>query len=123
MPDKEKPQSEDLDVRPKKRKRISLESDDEEFTSEDNMSVKKELEHYLNEPKLKEDSDPLLELWKQKASNYLRLSILARKYLCVQATSTPSERVFSKMGNVVSKKRNKLTPEHTNEAIFLASVL
>ena len=46
FPDKEKPQSEDLDVRPKKRKRISLESDDEESTSEGDMSVKKELENY-----------------------------------------------------------------------------
>ena len=123
LPNKEKPQSEDHDVRPKKRKRISLESDDEESASEGGLSVKKELDNYLDEPKLKEDSDPLLEFWKQKASNYPRLSILARKYLCVQATSTPSERVFSKMGNVVSKKRNKLTPEHTNETIFLASVL
>ena len=65
FPDKEKRQSEDLDVRPKKRKRIALESDDEESTSEGDMSVKKELANYLNEPKLKEDSDPLLEFWKQ----------------------------------------------------------
>ena len=122
LPDKGKPQS-DHDVRPKKRKRISLESDDEDSSSAWDVSAKKELEHYLDELKLKEDSDPLLEFWKLKASNYPRLSVLARKYLCVQATSTPSERVFSKMGNVVSKKRNKLTPEHTNATIFLASVL
>ena len=66
MAGKEKPQSDDLDVRPKKRKRIALESDDEESTSEGDMSVKKELANYLNEPKLKEDSDPLLEFWKQR---------------------------------------------------------
>ena len=68
-------------------------------------------------------SDPLQDFWKLKELKYPRLSILAMKYLYVQATSTPSERVFSKMGNVVSKKRNKITPEHTNETIFLSNIL
>ena len=106
----------------KKKKRLSLESDDDDDVG-DNLSVEKELERYLNEPKLSEDSDPLLDFWKKKETEYPRLSILAQKYLCVQATSTPSERIFSKMGNVVSKKRNKLTPSHTNETIFLSCVL
>ena len=54
-------------------------------------------------------SDPLQDFWKLKDLKYLRLSILAMKYLYVQATSIPSKRVFSKIGNVVSKKRNKIT--------------
>ena len=98
---------------------MSLESDDED----DDLNVEKELENYVNEPKLNEDSDPLLDFWKRKESIYPRLSVLARKYLCIQATSTPSERVFSKMGNTVSKKRNRITPAHTNQTIFLSDVL
>lgn len=105
----------------KKRKRISLESDDEE--DNDDFTVAKELEKYINEPKLHEDSDPLLDFWKIKKTKYPRLSILAKKYLSVQATSTPSERIFSKMGNVVNKKRNRITSAHTNETIFLSDRL
>ena len=103
----------------KKSTKMSLESDDED----DDLSLEKELENYVNEPKLNEDSDPLLDFWKRKESIYPRLSVLARKYLCIQATSTPSERVFSKMGNTVSKKRNRITPAHTNQTIFLSDVL
>ena len=51
------------------------------------------------------------------------LEVARLSYLCVQATSTPTERIFSKMNNVVSKKRNKITPAHTNETIFLSSIL
>ena len=121
FPVKEQLQSANPDKRSKK-KRLRLESDDEDSDDED-LSAMKEIENYLNEHKLKEDSDPLQDFWKLKESKYPRLSILAKKYLCVQATSTPSERVFSKMGNVVSKKRNKITPEHTNETIFLSNIL
>ena len=111
---------------PKKyRKKVSLESDSDEddFTASGTQSVKKELQNYIDEPKLLEDSDPLLDFWKLKGFQYPRLSILAKKYLSVTATSTPSERVFSKMGNTVSKKRGRLTADHTDQTIFLSSVL
>ena len=99
------------------------ESEEDEFTASEIQSVKKELQNYTDEPMLGEDSDPLLDFWKLKKFQYPRLSILAKKYLTVQATSTPSERVFSKMGNTVSKKRGRLTANHTDETIFLSSVL
>ena len=105
-----------------KKKKITLESDEEEDDSED-ISAEKELENYINEPKLHEDSDPLVDFWKNQRFKYPRMSVLAKKYLCIQATSTPSERVFSKLGNLVTKKRNRITPTHTNETIFLANVL
>ena len=103
----------------KKKKKIVLESDDESG----DVTVTKELENYLQESKLGEDSDPLKDFWKLKEALYPRLSILAKKYLCIQATSTPSERVFSKMGSKVSKKTNRITPTHTNESIFLSCAL
>ena len=83
---------------PKHYKKVSLESDSEEdeFTVSETQSVKKELQNYMDEPKLGENSDPLLDFWKHRKFHYPRLSILAKKYLTVQATSTPSERVFSK---------------------------
>ena len=72
------------------------------------MSVIKELQNYIDEPKLNKDSDPLLEFWKLKKFQYPRLSILARKYLTVQATNTPSERVFSKIGNNCFKEARQI---------------
>lgn len=110
------------DGRTKKVNIMCLESSDDEDDN-DGMTIEKELESYFNEPKLKEDMNPLTDFWKNKESCYPRLAVLAKKYLCVQATSTPSERVFSKMNNVVSKKRSKLTSSHTNETIFLSNVL
>ena len=44
---------------------------------------------------------------------------LVRTYLAVPATSTPSERVFSAAGNIVTKKTAALSPENVNALIFL----
>ena len=43
---------------------------------------------------------------------------MARKYLAVPATSTPSERAFSIAGCVINKKRACLLPENVNMLIF-----
>ena len=70
---------------------------------------------FLFDTNVKENSDPLLDFWKPKESQYPRLAILARKYL----RSIPSERVSSKMGNSVSKKRNTLGyPERCHNHYF-----
>ena len=48
------------------------------------------------------------------------MSSLARKYLSVQATSTPAERVMSAMGIVLEKKRQAMTGELFSEIMFLS---
>ena len=45
------------------------------------------------------------------ASSIHCLFRLARKYLSVQATSTPAERVMSSMGVVLEKRRQSMTGE------------
>ena len=60
-----------------------------------------------------------LEWWKQNALFYPRISKIAKKVLAVPASSVPSERVFSLAGNLVSKKRSQLKPEHVDKMIFL----
>ena len=54
------------DPRNRQNKKMSLEcdSDEDNDASAQNLSVKKELENYINEPKLQEDPDPLLDFWK-----------------------------------------------------------
>ena len=56
------------------------------------------------------ESDPLA-WWQSLEQNLPILSTLARKYLCICATSTASERLFSASGNVVVPKRSSLKPE------------
>ena len=57
-----------------------------------------------------------LDWWKSHHHQYRKLSILAKKYLCVPATSVPSERLFSKAGELVSAtcKRNRLKPKYVD---------
>ncbi|WBR14527.1 hAT family C-terminal dimerization region domain-containing protein [Pandoravirus kuranda] len=63
--------------------------------------------------------DPLL-WWKQRETKYLSLAPLARRYLSITATSVPSERVFSKSGWIVNKRRCTLSDEHVSLLVFLS---
>ena len=65
------------------------------------------------------DQKPLL-WWKQYSLQFPYLSKLAKKYLCIPATSVSSERAFSTAGHVINSKRSCLLPEHANMLIFLA---
>lgn len=38
------------------------------------------------------------------------------------ATSVPSERLFSKSGQIMTDSRNRLTGEHLNKLLFLGSL-
>ena len=84
--------------------------------------VKEELSRYLgyNQPEI--SSSPL-KWWKCHSKDLLYLSILAKKYLSVCATSFPSERVFSTSGNIVRDKRNCLKPDKVDKLVFLAKNL
>ena len=43
----------------------------------------------------------------------------ARRPLAIPATSVPSERLFSKAGDVISKKCNRLAPSKADRIVFL----
>lgn len=62
--------------------------------------------------------DPM-DWWKMNENKYPRLAKLASAYLCVPATSVPSERVFSTAGLIVNRLRSRLHPEHVDMLIFL----
>lgn len=79
----------------------------EESTSDD------ELEYYLKTPPLAPNEDPL-GWWKQNGHKFPGMATLAMKYLCCPGTSTPSERIFSTTGSIVTKKRNALHLENVN---------
>jgi hypothetical protein len=62
-----------------------------------------------------------LEYWKNNAFRFLVLSILARKYLVIPATSAAIGKVFSITRNIITKNRNKLSPETVKELVLLKS--
>jgi hypothetical protein len=46
---------------------------------------------------------------------------LARRYLCIPATSAPAERAFLTAGHVVDDARSSLLPENAAALVFLKS--
>ena len=104
---------------PKKRRLLGSlsDSDDEEV-----QNAEAELASYQAERKLKGDSCPF-SWWRDRRGSYPLMSRLARKYLSVQATSTPAERVMSAMGIVLEKKRQAMTGELFSEIMFLSDTV
>ena len=73
---------------------------------------------YFTEDVVDLDDDPLV-WWRDNTQRYPRLAQLAKRYLCIPASSVPSERVFSAAGLLVSKLRASLSPTNIDAAIFL----
>ena len=84
--------------------------------------VKEEVEQYSNIVKPDPESNPL-DWWKIQAPNYPILAKLAKKYLCICASSSASERLFSTSGHIASKKHTLLKPDKLNMLVFLSKNL
>lgn len=80
------------------------------------QQVRKEITLYREQRKLSPDSDPL-NFWRDSKLTYLQR--LAKIYLCVQATSVASERIFSTAGDIVTATRSCLDSDHVDQLIFL----
>lgn len=77
-----------------------------------------ELRQYSEELPLERHKNPL-DWWKIHEGTYPHIAKLAKKHLSLVATSVPSERVFSKAGELISKKRNRLGSENVEKLMFL----
>ncbi|XP_077966909.1 E3 SUMO-protein ligase ZBED1-like [Styela clava] len=94
----------------------SSESDDSADTEV--PVVANEVNKFFSSTVLSECSNPLT-WWKEQNANYPNLSKLVGKYMCVTATSTPSERLFSAAGNTATELRSSLTGSHVQALVFL----
>lgn len=72
-----------------------------------------------NEPALLDPKGNPFEWWRERAAAYPLLSVVARKWLAVPASSAASERMFSSAGLTVSKKRTSLKKERVSTLVFL----
>ncbi|XP_036067046.1 zinc finger BED domain-containing protein 4-like [Oryzias melastigma] len=77
-----------------------------------------EVQRYLAEGNTPRTQDPL-QYWKNNRKTYPHLYLLALKYLCTPSSSVPCERVFSKAGELVSKRRNRLGAKTLQKLLFL----
>ena len=69
-----------------------------------------ELQVFAGEPGLEMHKDPLV-WWSERQGKMRWLSAVARKVLCIPATSAASERLFSAAGFTVTKLRNRLSDD------------
>lgn len=77
-----------------------------------------EVQRYMSDPPLGRAEDPLA-YWLSHQNVYPHLFRLAKHFLCMPASSVPCERVFSKCGEEVSKKRNRLSPKSVEMMTYL----
>jgi len=52
--------------------------------------------------------------WDNHKTVLAQLSDIALKYCIIPATSVPAERIFSKAGQILSARRNRLLPENVD---------
>jgi hypothetical protein len=100
----------------------SSSSDDDDIPLSSSSTRFLAIHEYENfrKDKKPEDDQCTIKWWKANQSKFPNMSILARKYLSIPATSTPSERVFSAAGIICTKLRASLAPENIDMLIFLA---
>lgn len=101
----------------KKRKLLSLNDSDEELP-EVAVQHRDVLNRYRIQMPADEDADPL-HWWASHAGAFPSIALLARRYLATPATSVPCERLFSKAGNIVDKKRSAMTPDNVCKRVCL----
>lgn len=94
--------------------------DNSEFSDPPCLQASLEMKAYLKE---ETTDDSPLQWWKMNAFRYPLLSKMAQRYLCVPATSVPSERVFSAAGHIANQKCACLLPENVRMLVYLAENL
>lgn len=77
-----------------------------------------EVQRYMMEPNIGRQEDPL-QYWERQKHLYPSLHKLAVAFLSTPASSVPCERVFSKAGEILCKKRNRLNPKTVEKLLFL----
>ena len=83
--------------------------------------IDKELDYYTHSPTIETDCCPL-SWWKDEQKRLPLLLKVARKYLCICATSISSERIVSTGGNIVSDNRTCLKPHMVDHLVFLSKI-
>jgi hypothetical protein len=84
------------------------------------LNGNEEIVNYSQIPQENTEIDPI-EWWKSHESLFPCLSKFAYDFLCITATSVPSEQVFSKAGIIITKRRNRLSDNSIRSIMCLNS--
>lgn len=103
------PQMEDVTYSPAKKFR--------EWRSS-SLIQKDEMEKYFNMD-VPSDCKDLLQWWKTHSTSLPKLSAIAKKVLCIPASSAASERNFSRAGLIVTDRRSHIDPDHVNNLLMI----
>lgn len=100
---------------------MSLVADDtsRRVANHDNDAMPDNLRYYLNQAPITMEENPL-KYWSMHPHSALQ--DIAIKYLTIIGTSVPSERLFSKAGNIMTDNRNRITGDHLQHLLFLNSL-
>lgn len=79
-----------------------------------------ELSQYLSEPPAPIPTD-VMEWWRINTTRYPRLSLMARDFLAVQATSLPPEEMFCGKGDEIDKQRFCMPYSSTQSLLCIRS--
>lgn len=87
--------------------------------AEGSVLVEDEISQYLgyNPPP---SNHNVLDCWKSQEQILPKLSELARRFLSVFATNTPSKRLFSQGSNIFTFQRASLVAQKLNDLLFLS---
>ena len=62
----------------------------------------------------------MLLWWKRNESEFPHLAQIAKKYLSIQATSAPSERIFNKAGQIIDAQRTSLNSDISGRLLYVS---
>ena len=79
-----------------------------------------EVEMYMKNERMNSSAFDPVVWWNTQRNTLPHLTSFASQYLCIPASSAPSERVFSKASLVASKLRSRLTSDNAKALTFLA---
>lgn len=85
--------------------------------TEPSGQVEKEINVYRAEESIDKSEDPLI-WWSANTHRFKHLSVLAQTFFSMCAISVPAERLFSKAGALVNKKRASVHPKNVNCVLF-----
>lgn len=81
--------------------------------SDNNLKIESEVNTYIHLETAEHEENPLV-FWKKHEVNYPNLSVLAKCYLTISASSVPVEAMFSTSGLILNSKRSSMAPYRAN---------
>lgn len=98
----------------------SQEKEDDEEGIEEENAFSMDVHRYINCSKtFSSNSLDVLDFWREKSALFPSLIPVAKKFLAIPATSASCERIFSKAGHLISKRRANFKPENIEKILFL----